>query len=150
VEIFCSALLQRKLLGVGNAEAFATDRGDLRLVFETALRGWLGHPGSQSGGGHDAKLGGQRQDVDQQLTQIAFGSHRDRHCERSEAIQRNVGRSTISGLLRRCAPRNDDSVRTQCAPTLKEPAYSCRKTESMLLIFLLARRPAIPSDGEKE
>ena len=33
---------------------------------------------------------------------------RNRHCERSEAIQGNTGRSTASGLLRRSAPRNDE------------------------------------------
>jgi hypothetical protein len=33
---------------------------------------------------------------------------RDRHCERSEAIHEVGGRRRDAGLLRRCAPRNDD------------------------------------------
>ena len=33
--------------------------------------------------------------------QVAFGSNHGRHCERSEAIQGNVGSPTFSGLLRR-------------------------------------------------
>jgi hypothetical protein len=32
----------------------------------------------------------------------------DRHCERSEAIHRPVQQVPADGLLRRCAPRNDD------------------------------------------
>ena len=39
---------------------------------------------------------------------LDFKSTQTRHCERSEAFQGNVGRRTFPGLLRRCAPRNDE------------------------------------------
>ena len=49
------------------------------------------------------------------LEQIALGSNHHRHCERSEAIQGNVGRPATPGSPRRFAPRDDDSIRTRRA-----------------------------------
>jgi hypothetical protein len=39
-----------------------------------------------------------------------------RRTKADAAIQGNVGRPMFSGLLRRCAPRKDDSIRMQPAP----------------------------------
>src|SRR5271165_2559565 len=49
------------------------------------------------------------------------GGNQTRHCERSEAIQENVGRPTFSGLLRRCAPRNDGDGPTSSQTGVKMP-----------------------------
>jgi hypothetical protein len=51
----------------------------------------------------------------EQLELDSLRRQRSRHCERSEAIQGNVGRQATPGLLRCFAPRNDDSLRTRHA-----------------------------------
>jgi hypothetical protein len=47
------------------------------------------------------------------LSRDAIWPNQGRHCERSEAIQGNVGRRATPGSPRRFAPRDDDSIRTQ-------------------------------------
>jgi hypothetical protein len=49
------------------------------------------------------------------LEHDAIGSKRGRHCERSEAIQGNVGVQATPGSPRRFAPRDDDSIQMQFA-----------------------------------
>src|SRR5271165_2547259 len=55
-----------------------------------------------------------------------------RHCERSEAIQENVGRPMSAGLLRRCASRNDGDGSTLSHYALELPAPACERTGSSL------------------
>jgi hypothetical protein len=57
--------------------------------------------------------------VHKNLEQIAFGLNRNRHCERSEAIQGNVARPATPGSPRRFAPRDDDSNNSQPALAAK-------------------------------
>jgi hypothetical protein len=44
------------------------------------------------------------------LEQATFGSNRDRHCERKRGNPGERRARTFSGLLRCCAPRNDNSI----------------------------------------
>src|ERR1700733_13412167 len=44
------------------------------------------------------------------LTSVVIGRNHRRHCERSEAIQGNVGRPCDSGSPRRFTPRDDGSM----------------------------------------
>ncbi len=64
--------------------------------------------------GHCEPTGRSVAPPDDRLREARLSQHR--HCERSEAIQ-NAPRGSSSGLLRRCAPRNDGAARTRLLRT---------------------------------